>query len=118
MITYNQFRQNKAAFEKAQQQNPVVLRTGNAHVVLGATGIYTVNITADYSVACSCTAGKYDKFCYHAASALLVQLAEEAEAEAVAAKFDEDYVDHELQVAVQDYCATGHGYSDADYQTI
>jgi hypothetical protein len=95
MIGYQQFRGNKPAFTKAQQETPVVLRTGNAHVVLGATGIYTVTITADYSVSCSCPAGKYDKFCYHGAAALLAQLEAEAEAEAVAAKFDAEEAAHE-----------------------
>lgn len=95
MITYQNFRQNKNCFTKAQQARPVVLRTGNSYVVLGATGIYSVTVTGDYSVACSCTAGKYDKFCYHAASALLAQLEAEAEAAAVAAKFDEEEAAHE-----------------------
>ncbi len=118
MINYQEFRTKKSCFIKAQTEQPVVIKTANGYVVLGATGIYTVTVTADYSVGCSCTAGKYDKFCYHAASALLAQLEAEAEAEAAAAKFDEAEADHELREAVQDYCAAGHGYSDADYQVI
>jgi hypothetical protein len=118
MISYQQFRQNKTAFTKAQTEQPVVLRTANGYVVLGATGIYTVTVAADYSVACTCTAGKHGKMCYHASAALLAQLEAEAEAQAVAAKFDEAEVDHELRETVELYCATGHGYSDADYQTI
>jgi hypothetical protein len=80
MISYNELRTKKTCFEKAQQQNPIVLRTANAYAVLGATGIYSVTITEDYSVSCTCTAGKHAKFCYHAASALLAQLEEEASA--------------------------------------
>jgi hypothetical protein len=91
MISYQQFRQNKKCFTKAQAENPVIVKTANNYVVLGASGIYTVTVAADYSVACSCTAGKYDKFCYHAASALLTQL----EAEAEAAKFDAEEAAHE-----------------------
>lgn len=74
MISYKRLRTNKWAFCKAQIEQPVVLKVGNGYVVLGASGIYTVTVAADYSVACTCTAGKYDKFCYHAAAALLAQL--------------------------------------------
>jgi hypothetical protein len=79
MILYTQFRTNKGAFEKAQQQCPVVLRTRNGYAVLGATAIYSVTITEDYSVSCSCIAGRHNKFCYHVAAALLAQLETEAE---------------------------------------
>jgi hypothetical protein len=79
MILYNEFRTKKSCFTKAQNQSPVVLKTGNGYVVLGATGIYSVKIAEDYSVSCTCTAGKHGKFCYHAAAALLAQLETEAE---------------------------------------
>jgi hypothetical protein len=80
MISYNEFRAKKTCFEKAQTQNPVVLKTAaNNYIVLGATAIYSVKTTDEYSVDCNCPAGKHGKFCYHAASALLAQLETEAE---------------------------------------
>ncbi len=95
MISYQQFRANKTAFAKAQTEQPVVVKTANGYVVLGATGIYTVTVAADYSINCTCTAGTHGKMCYHASAALLAQLEAEAEAEAEAAKFDEAEAAHE-----------------------
>jgi uncharacterized protein (DUF488 family) len=95
MITYNQFRRNKTAFEKAQTENPVVLKTGYGYIVLGAAAIYTVSITADFSINCTCTAGKHNKFCYHVASVLLCQLEAEAEAAEAAAQFDAEEAAHD-----------------------
>jgi hypothetical protein len=106
MISYNQLRQNNAAFVKAQQENPVVIHTGSAYAVLGATGIYSVNINADYSISCSCSAAKHGKFCYHAAAALVTQLKEEAET-------DCQYAAHEeAKMRILEGAA---GEGDADY---
>jgi hypothetical protein len=86
MIRYQDFRENKAAFLKAQNQRPVVIKSYAAgYIVLGATAIYTVKIAEDYSVSCTCTASQHYKFCYHAASALIQHV---EEAEAAAASFE------------------------------
>jgi hypothetical protein len=95
MISYKEFRRKTAAFEKARRENPIVLKTANGYVVLGESGIYAVSITAERAIDCSCLAGSHDKFCYHAASALLAQLEAEAEAQAQAARFDAEEAAHE-----------------------
>lgn len=85
MISYKELRQNKTGFTKARAENPVVLKTAQnayAYAVLGATGIYAVSITADYSIDCSCQAGKHNQMCYHVAAALVEHLIEAAEADA------------------------------------
>lgn len=89
MISYQQFRANKTAFAKAQQASPIVIKTVSAYVVLGATGIYSVFINHEYSVGCSCPAGRHGKFCYHAAAALILHLNEAVAFDEQEAKYEE-----------------------------
>jgi hypothetical protein len=93
MINYNEFRTNKTAFTKAQNEKPVVLPAAAGYFVLGATAIYNVQIGDNYSVSCTCTAGRFGKFCYHAASALLAQLELEAPHAEAAAEYEQSEMD-------------------------
>ncbi len=86
MIRYQDFRENRATFQKAQNYRPVVIKSYTAgFIVLGESGIYTVKIAEDFSVSCTCTAGTHYKFCYHAASALIQHV---EDTEAAAASFE------------------------------